>query len=134
MAKSENQKNSKLAALGRLDRRRSSSYDNYLNTLAHQKELEDRERRIQERNRARQKGTLKSEGPRGKFMEYIEDPNLTVDEAMDKFVEEQTAFLRKMLEGWLSEDLKLGRIPDDCLEKVKNYLLPKIAEQDGEER
>ena len=134
MAKNENQKNSKLAALGRLDRRRGSNYDNYLHSLAHQEELEARKKRIQERNMMAQKGKFKDEGPRGKFREYLQDPNLTVDEAIDKFVEEQTAFLRKMVEGWVKEDLKLGRIPESSIEKVKEYLSPRIEEQDGEER
>lgn len=125
MAKNENQKNSKLAALGRLDRRRGSNYDNYLHSLAHQEELEARKKRIQERNMMAQKGKFKDEGPRGKFREYLQDPNLTVDEAIDKFVKEQSAFLRQMLEGWLKEDSELGRIPESAVKKVEQYLAKK---------
>ena len=57
----------------------------------------------------------------------------TVDEAMDKFVEEQTAFLRDMVEGWIRTDYERKYYSDDCLKKVKKYLSPKVEERSDDE-
>lgn len=75
------------------------------------------------------RSTRKSAGPREIFRKYIENPNLTVDEAIDKFVEEQTAFLRDMIEGWIRTDYERKYYSDDCLEKVKEYILFKYISE-----
>ena len=114
-----------MSRLGSLGRKGPRAREQFLDAIVHQDEREEKERRNQERTKERRNGTLKPEGPRGKFREYIENPDLTVEEAIDKFVKEQSAFLRQMLEGWLKEDSELGRIPESAVKKVEQYLAKK---------
>ena len=76
---------------------------------------------LTEENKKREE-SKKNVGPRGKFLEAIEQEDVTIEQAMEDTIEQMKVLLERDLINWMREELVKGRLSDKTMEKIKNYL------------
>ena len=63
-----------------------------------------------------------SKGPRGMFLEALEQEGVTVEQAMENTLEQMKGLLEKYLINWMREELVKGNLSEQTMKKVKKYL------------
>ena len=116
----------KLSIIGNISR--EVREDRLYKAINQSKWDEENKRQAEINDQIRKEGA-KPTGLRGKFIEYLQNPNLTVDEAIEKFTKEHPAFSRDMVRKWMMEDLDSNRMPKELIPKVKEHLSPKVKER-----
>ena len=86
------------------------------------------------RKRCAKEKTEPKSGLRTRFFKLIEEQNLGIEDAINKFIGENPAFKEKDVIKWLSEDLKKRKFSEDLLKKIAKFLDDKQKEIEDEGR
>ena len=74
------------------------------------------------RNEYLQKRGKIAKGPRGMFLEALEQEGVTVEQAIESTIEQMKVLLKRDLIKWMREELVKGRLSNKTMEKIRSKL------------